>query len=140
MSDRIFVDTNVLVYAFDDGEPTKKQRALEVLAAAGEHGRAVISTQVLQEFYATVTRKLERPLPAVQAEAALGKLAILPTVLIDTHLVLAAVRFSRRHRVSIWDALIVQAAVEGACDTLLTEDLQAGWRVDGLEVRDPFAG
>lgn len=98
----------------------------------------MISTQVLQEFYVTVTRKLGKPLPKPEAEAAVRRLAALSVVDTDVDLVLAAVTSSRRHRISYWDALIVEAALRGECRRLLTEDLQHGRRFAGLTVENPF--
>ena len=133
-----FLDTNVLVYLFDDDEPRKQQRAWEVfeLAASGD---AITSTQVLQEFYVTATRKLATPVPPEEAELVVRQLARLPIVEVDSSLVLSAIGSSRRHRISFWDALIVQAALAGGCRRLLTEDLQAGSRFETLTVENPFA-
>lgn len=139
MSDRVFVDTNVLVYAFDASEPAKKARALEILGAYSSRDTPTISTQILQEFYVSVVRKLKVPLSEEDAEAAVQRLCRLPVVQIDPAVVLAAIRTSRRMRLSFWDALVVQAALEGGCKRLLTEDLHHGTVVDGvLTIVNPF--
>lgn len=134
---RPFVDTNVLVYAHDEDEPVKRDRALELLEDVGP--RMVISAQVLAEFYVTVTRKLARPIPADTAAAQVASLAVAATVATDAGLVQEAVELGRRHQLSLWDAMIVRAAVRGGCDVLLSEDLQDGLAVDGVTVRNPFA-
>ena len=139
MSDRTFFDTNVLVYLFDADAPTKRKRARELLEKHGPAGEAVLSTQVLQEFYVTVTRKLGKPLPADDAETAVTTLAEMPLVGIDGAMILAAIGRSRRDRLSFWDALVVQAAITGGCASLLTEDMQHGRRVDSLLIVNPFA-
>ena len=131
----VFVDTNVLVYAFDAGDPDKRERALAVLA---EHPDAVISTQVLLEWFVAVTRKLSPPLPVPAARAALESLAKLTVVPADAELVLRASRTSAESRISIWDAMVVEAAVLAGCRTLLTEDLNHGQEVRGVRIVDPF--
>lgn len=138
MSARRFADTNVLVYLFDADAAAKRERAREILATDGVEGRLVISTQVLQELFVTVTRKLAVPLPPAEALAAFDSLEELPVIPIDRPLVRAAAELSIRHRISLWDALIVEAARAGGCQILLTEDLQDGWEVAGLRVENPF--
>ena len=101
-------------------------------------GGLLVSTQVLQEFYVTITRKLARPLPEDTALAALQRLAALPTVQVDSRLVLEAARRSQALKLSFWDALIVQAAVEGGATQLLSEDLQHGRNIDGMTIQNPF--
>jgi predicted nucleic acid-binding protein len=139
MSDRTFFDTNVLVYLFDDDAPAKQATARELLETHGPKGEAIVSTQVLQEFYVAVTRKLGKPVAPEIAEAAVASLAEMPTIGIDSATILAAISLSRRDRLSFWDSLIIQAAIAGGCSTLLTEDLQAGRRIDSLLVVNPFA-
>ena len=139
-SGRVFLDTNVLVYAFDASEPAKQRVALAVVEDLALSGTAVLSTQVLQEFYVIVTRKLRPPLPEEEAERALRRLARLPCVLLDQAVVLGAVRTSRKHKLSLWDSLILVAASRGGCSTVLTEDLQDGFQLDSVRVKNPFAG
>ena len=133
-----FVDTNVLVYRFDEDEPAKRECASAILESAAA-GDVVISTQVLQEFYVVVTRKLARPVSSEDAEQIVRGFARLPIVQVDAALVLAAIGTSRRHKLSFWDALIVQAALAGGCTRLLTEDLRHGTRYESLRVENPFA-
>jgi predicted nucleic acid-binding protein len=139
MTARTFLDTNVLVYAFDGDQPAKQAAAREILygARAGTHA---VSPQVLQEFFNAVTRKLQRPVGADDALAAVKALARLTVVPADADLVLAAIELHRRHQLLLWDALIVQAALVGGCTRLLTEDLQDGFRVGTLVVENPFRG
>jgi len=136
MSDRAFVDTNVLVYLFDRDAPDKRGRARTLLAELG--GRAVVSTQVLQEFFVSVTRKLARPLPEDEAEAAVRDLARLDVVELDVALVLQAVTRARRQRLSLWDSLIVEAALARGCEVLFSEDLQHGQKLGSLRIENPF--
>lgn len=135
---RSFFDTNVLVYLFDNGEPEKKAGAQELFEREIEAGRAALSTQVLQEFYVSVTRKLASPLSPEVAEERVRDLSRLPLVRVDASLVLAAIGRSRRMVLSFWDALILEAALAGGADRLLTEDLQHGQVIEGLRIENPF--
>ncbi len=135
---RRFFDTNLLVYLFDESSPEKQARARSLFRSAVADGSFVISTQVLQEFYVTVTRKLDRPIPPEAAEEALEELSRLPIIPVDTAMVLSAARTSRLHTLSFWDALIVGAALASGATELLSEDLQDGRRFGDLQVRNPF--
>ena len=135
---RIFFDTNILVYLYDADEPAKKERAREIFEIEASAGRALLSTQVLQEFYVTVTGKLGVPLDTKTAEDVVRNLAVLPLVQIDAEIILAAIGTGRRLQFSFWDALIVEAAVAGGADRLLSEDLQHGQVIDGLKIENPF--
>lgn len=139
MSGRAFLDTNVLVYAFDDQDPQKQTVAQSILEEISRSGCYALSTQVLQEFFVVTTRKLARPLPEDDAERIVRRLARLQVVPTDAQLVVSAVALCRRTQVALWDALIMQAAIESACTTLLTEDLQDGLCIGPLTVRNPFS-
>ena len=135
---RVFFDTNILVYLFDSDAAEKKERACARFEADAAAGRALLSTQVLQEFYVTVTRKLAVPLEPEKAEAAVRNFSTLPVVGVDAERILAAIIRSRRLQLSLWDALIIEAALIGGADRLLTEDMQHGMRIDGLQIENPF--
>jgi predicted nucleic acid-binding protein len=135
---RSFFDTNVLLYLFDNLVPEKKARAQEVLSSEVEAGRAVLSTQVLQEFYVNATRKLAEPLSPEAAEAQVRDFARLPLVRVDEAMILAAIERNRDMSLSFWDALVVEAALRAGAGRLLTEDLQHGQEMDGLRVENPF--
>ena len=137
MSGKAFLDTNVLVYAFDRDAGEKAGRARETVRATGTH--AVISTQVLLEFYVTVTRKLVPPIPEAEAASSVDDLCRLEVVETDAALVATAIARARHDKMSVWDALIVEAALAAGCDRLLTEDLQAGRRFGEMTVENPFA-
>lgn len=136
MSGRTFIDTNVLVYAFDSSEPTKQRTALDALAKSGD--RSVLSTQVLSEFYVVATRKLADPLAPRVAADVVGRLSRLPVVETDTSLVRSAIDISMHSQVSYWDGLIVAAAVASGCDRILTEDLSSGATINDVEIVNPF--
>lgn len=128
-----FVDTNVLVYVFDDDSPTKQRMARQLLDERAD--QIVISTQVLGEFYVTVTRKLARPLTADQAVEAL---CVFPVRGLGVDLVRSAVRRSTSSQVSYWDALVIESALDAHAAVLLTEDLQHGQEFGPLRVTNPF--
>lgn len=133
-----FVDTNVLVYIFDDDSPRKQKVARELLDE--EADRIVLSTQVLSEFYVTVTRKLARPLSTDRAIEALDALCDLPIHTLGTEVVRLAVRRSARSQVSYRDALIIETALAAGASVLLTEDLQDGQKFGDLRVANPLLG
>lgn len=137
-AERYFLDTNVLVYLFDGDTPARQTRAREILQTYGATGQLVISTQVLQEFYVTVTRKLAKPLAPEIAYRAVQNLTALPVCQVTPELVLSAIQRSLSVHLSFWDALIVQAALESGAAALWSEDLQHGQVIDGLRIENPF--
>ena len=133
MSD--FLDTNVVVYAFDTADPEKQLAAIGALESGR---RLVVSTQVLIETWWVLTRRLERPLSVDAASEVIDELCRLPVVSTDAALVRRAITTSRRWQLAVWDALIVEAARSSGCDRILTEDLQDGQDFDGVTVENPF--
>lgn len=138
MNGRIFLDTNVVVYLFDRDAEAKRRRAREVLEVEATAGRLALSTQVLQEFYVTVTRKLAKPLDPGAALEAVKSLMALPTVPVDPALILAAIARSRSDALSFWDSLIIQAALASGASRLYSEDLQHGRIIEGMTIENPF--
>jgi predicted nucleic acid-binding protein len=138
MSDKVFFDTNVLVYAHDATAPEKCARSRELLFASIEAGNGVISAQVLSEFFVTVTQKVRKPIAPERARRELQLLSTLPTVDIDSTLVLQAAERCRTWLVSFWDALILAAAARGGCATVYSEDLSDGRLYGSVTVRNPF--
>jgi len=136
MPARSFFDTNVLIYADDKANPAKQQRALDLVA---EHRRArtgVVSLQVLQEYFVTVTRKL-----SVDARVARRKVELLAEFDVATPEVadiLAAIDLHRLHEFSFWDALILRAAKQAGCSVLFSEDMQGARDIDGVRIVNPF--
>lgn len=129
---RVLLDTNILVYLYDQGDHERRRRAERVLALPHEF---VISTQVLIEFQNVVRRKLG----ASRARAA-GMLALLdyPTVPTDRALVERAAELAGTHELSIFDALILEAAATARCDELWTEDLTHGSTLKAVRIVNPF--
>lgn len=139
MTDPVFVDTNVLVYARDATEPEKQRRAAEWMAALWDGRRGRLSTQVLQEYYVTLTRKLDPPRSREEAREDVASLAAWGPVVPDQDTLEIAWRVEDRFGLSWWDALIVAAALRAECPWLLSEDLQDGQELFGTQVIDPFA-
>jgi predicted nucleic acid-binding protein len=136
VTERVFLDTNVLIYADDRDAGDRRMRAREILGEAFTQHNGVISTQVLQEYFSVATRKL-----GIKPEATRKRVELLATmdvVRIDVSLILAAIDLVRLHSVAFWDALIIQSAQVAGCRLLLTEDLQHGQVFNSLRVENPF--
>jgi predicted nucleic acid-binding protein len=136
MSVRSFFDTNVLVYADDKAAPAKQQHALELVAEHRRAGTGVLSLQVLQEYFVTVTRKLNLDPPIARRKVEL--LAEFDVATPDVADILAAIDLHRLHGFSFWDALVLRAAKQSGCDILLSEDMQDTREIDGLQIVNPF--
>ncbi len=137
MSGREFIDTNVLVYADDARDRRKQARARELIRRLMRERRGVLSLQILQEFFAAATRKLgmssEEAKQRVSLYSRFDVVTLTPTDL------LAAIDLHRMHQLSIWDSLVIRAALNGACTVLYTEDMQAGYLIEDVLLTDPFA-
>lgn len=138
--DRVtFVDTNVLVYAHDRSETRRQPIAQALLDVLWRTRSGVLSTQVLQEFYVVTTRRFDPPMRRRAAREVVALYGEWPIVQVDVALILAASKLEERHAFSFWDALVVEAARRCGATRLLTEDLQAGRRIDGISIENPFA-
>lgn len=138
MSDKAFFDTNVLVYAFDSSEPGKSAIAKKLIHDFGSDGNLAVSTQVLQEFYVTVTKVGRSLLAHEDAEEIVNDFAEFPLVQVDKKIISRAMRRHRNKVFSFWDALIVEAALQSGCKELLSEDMQDGLVIESLTIRNPF--
>lgn len=136
MSARSFFDTNVLVYADDKAAPAKQRRALDLVAEHRRAGTGVVSLQVLQEYFVTVTRKLRVDARIVRRKVEL--LAEFDVAAPDVADILAAIDLHRLHGFSFWDALVLRAAKQSGCGVLLSEDFQESREIDGVRVVNPF--
>jgi predicted nucleic acid-binding protein len=132
----IFVDSNVFLYALDDADPGKQQAAHNWRAELWKNRRGRISFQVLNEFYVNALRL--RPSASEDARAEIRDLLAWNPVVQSSALLEQGWKLQDRYRLSYWDALIVAAAKMSSCRYLLTEDLQPGQKMDGIEVVNPF--
>ncbi len=136
MTARCFVDSNILIYADDHSASAKRDRARELIRELMSNGTGVLSLQVFQEYFAVATKKLK--IPADGARQRIELLSRLDVVILAVEDILAAIDLHRLHGFSIWDALVIRAALNAGCRVLYSEDLQEGRRIDGLEIVNPF--
>src|SRR6185437_11972223 len=138
MSDIVFVDTNILVYAHDQDAGVKRERSLAALTALWSSGVGRLSVQVLQEFYVNVTRKLATPVArstAREVVIAYGEWIRSPTT---SGTVTRAADIADMAEISFWDALIVASAEEAGAALLYSEDLNAGQVIAGVKIVNPL--
>jgi predicted nucleic acid-binding protein len=136
LSARSFFDTSVLVYADDKAAPPKQRRALELVAEHRRAGTGVVSLQVLQEYFVTVTRKLHvDPRVARRKVELLAEFDVASPEVAD---ILAAIDLHRLHGFSFWDALVLRAAKQAGCTVLFSEDLRDARQIDGIHIVNPF--
>lgn len=137
-ADRSFVDTNLLVYAYDVDAGEKHDVAKQLLLQLWSDDAGAVSTQVLQEFYVTVTRKLSKPLGKRAAREVIGTYEAWDPFRPTVDDILAASQLEERHRLGFWDALVIVAAERSRCTMLLSEDLQHGRDFGTVRVHNPL--
>ena len=135
---KAFVDTNVLVYAYDRAAGAKRDLARDLLEALWNEGRGVLSTQVLQEFYVNIRRKTRPPVSQEEARALVADYLVWDPIVNDGATVLEAIDLGHRYQLSLWDALIVVAARKGDASVLYSEDLNHGQTFGSVQVLNPF--
>ena len=138
MNDRVFVDTNILVYAHDLDAGIRHDMAVDIVLQLWESRNGVLSTQVLQELYVTLTRKVAKPLDKLTARDFVRKYSHWNLVVNDTRIVLRASEIEESYNISFWDALIVSAAYSQNTAAILTEDLNHGQYIEGIFIKNPF--
>ena len=138
MSDKFFLDTNILVYAHDVEDTVKQARSQELIYGAIREGNGVISPQVLSEFFVSVTRKIAEPISEPTARREMILLSCLCTVDEDATMVIRALDIKSRWTVSYWDALILAAAERAECTVLYSEDLSHKQLYGDIRVLNPF--
>jgi len=139
MSERVFVDTNILVYAHDLDAGDKRTVAARRVKELWAGKQGLISTQVLQELYVNVTRKIPSPLSPAAARDIVRSYCVWQVEVLGPEMVLQASELAERHRVSFWDGLILTAALQGRATRILSEDLNPGQVIEGVLVENPFA-
>jgi predicted nucleic acid-binding protein len=138
MSDKTFVDTNVLIYAHDVDAKAKHEAAKRALHGLWNERTGVLSMQVLQEFYVNVTRKIPHPL---SKESARLVVSTYTTWCIGTTPaeIASAFRIEDESHIGFWDALILASAIKSGAERILSEDLNAGQTISGVRIENPFA-
>jgi predicted nucleic acid-binding protein len=138
MSDRIFVGTNILVYAHDLSAGDRHAKAFAVIESLWEAETGVISTQVLQEFYVTVTRKIRNPLKPDEAREIIRNYLAWPVQINDPETTIRASEIEEKNSLSFGDALIVAAALRLQAQKIITEDLNHGQIIEGILIENPL--
>ena len=136
--DKIFLDTNVLVYAYDISSGKKHDTARNIVTDLWNSRTGVLSVQVLQEFFVSITKKIPNPLNIKTASDIIRDFLLWDTIDNDGELLLAAMDIQTRYLYSFWDSLIIAAAVKSGASVLLTEDLKNGQIIDGVMIKNPF--
>jgi predicted nucleic acid-binding protein len=136
--DRIFVDTNILIYAYDVTAGQKHAIASDILADLWNARLGVVSTQVLQEFFVNVVQKIQRPVDIRLAKDIVKDLLKWHVVVNNGESILEAIDIHERYGYSFWDAMIIAAAIKGGAAVLMTEDLQDGQTIGGVSIKNPF--
>jgi predicted nucleic acid-binding protein len=138
MSDRYFVDTNILMYAHDTAAGEKHPRAKVLVEDLWQNRSGVVSTQVLQELAVNLRRKAKKPLDAKAAREVVSDYLAWQVVVNGGDSILEALDLEARYQISFWDALIIQAAHTAGVEILYSEDLSDGQRYGGVRVKNPF--
>ena len=138
MTDRDFLDSNILLYAYDRDQPQKQALAQTLLISGIENETSVVSAQVLSEFFTVATRRIPAPLSVDQAEEIINLVGSLPVVELDFLLVRRAISTHRQYRISYWDSLIVAAAERARCSRIISEDMNTGQSYHGIVAVNPF--
>jgi len=138
MNDKIFIDTNILVYAHDRSSGKKYEISKTIVEKLWVGRNGVLSTQVLQEFFYIVTKKIISPLSISKAKEIVEKLLYWQIVVNDGQIILQTIDLCRKYKYSFWDSLIIQSAISAKANLLLTEDLQSGQIIEGVKILNPF--
>ncbi len=138
MSGKIFIDTNILIYAHDFDAGAKHEKATLIVRQAWETELGMVSTQVLQEFYVNVTRKIPAPISPARARGILNNYLAWQVEINGPRTILYASEIEERHQLSFWDSMIIAAATQGRAEQILTEDLNHGQVIEGIRIENPF--
>jgi predicted nucleic acid-binding protein len=138
MNGKVFLDTNILVYAHDLDADIKHQVAVKIVKDIWDDRTGVLSTQVLQEFYMTVTKKIGNPIPPFEAREIIRSYACWEIRENTAMSVVRASEIEEKHNISFWDALVVVAAYESKVDKILTENPNSGQLIEGILIENPF--
>lgn len=133
---RFFLDTNILVYSLDTSFPDKQARSQELIDRHARNGDGVLSTQVLQEFYVSATRKLG--IDALVAKQHMRDFQIFDVIQVTPDLIAGGIDCSILNRLSFWDGLIIASSALGRCSVLYSEDLSHGQQIGGVRIANPF--
>ncbi|MBN1831488.1 MAG: PIN domain-containing protein [Deltaproteobacteria bacterium] len=136
--DKTFVDTNIIIYAYDVTAGKKHEAAENILADLWNSGLGVISTQVLQEFFVNVVQKIPNPIDKKQAKEIIRDFLKWHVVVNTGESIIEAINISQKFNYSFWDSMIIEAAIAGGAGVLLSEDLQDGQIINDVNIMNPF--
>ncbi len=136
--DKTFIDTNIIIYAYDVTAGKKREVAGNIIAELWNSGHGVISTQVLQEFFVNVVQKIPKPMEKQQAKKIVRDFLKWHVVVNTGDSIIEAIDICMKSRYSFWDSMIIQAAITGGAAVLVSEDFQDGQRINGVTIRNPF--
>ncbi len=135
---KFFVDTNLLVYAYDSSAGKKWKTSSEILSLLWVHRTGVLSTQVIQEFFVSLTQKVKNPILPERAKEIISDLLRWPLVVNGAENILRAVDLQMKYHFSFWDSLILQAAITSKSEFLFSEDFQDGQVIESVAIVNPF--
>ena len=136
--DKTFLDTNILVYAHDVSAGKKHEIAKNIVLELWNSWNGLISTQVLQEFFVIVTKKIQIPIEINTTKEIINSLLKWDVVINDGKTILEAIEIHKKYKYSFWDSMIIQSAINGGAEILLSEDLPDGEIVEGIKIKNPF--
>lgn len=136
--DKVFLDTNIVIYAYDLSAGRKHEVARTILIDLWDSRNGLLSTQVVQEFFVSATKKISKPLNIKLAKEIVSDLLKWDIIVNDGKSILEAIGIHSRYNYSFWDSMIIQAAISGGAKILLSEDLNDGQAISGIKIRNPF--
>ncbi len=136
--DKVFIDTNIIIYAYDVTAGRKYEIAGMILADLWNSGLGAISTQVLQEFFVNVVQKIPKPIDKQQAKEIVKDFLKWHVVVNTGDSIIEAIDICLKFGYSFWDSMIIEAAIKGGAAVLISEDLQDGQVVSGVTIKNPF--
>ncbi|MHB1660756.1 MAG: PIN domain-containing protein [bacterium] len=136
--DKIFVDTNVLVYAFDISAGIKHEKAKEIVENCWRLENGIISSQVMEEFYVCLTKKIPVPIDSNIVKQIIKDFLKWKTVVIGGDIILEAIDIHERYKYSFWDSMIIASALKGGANIIFSEDFSNKQAINGTVIKNPF--
>jgi len=136
--DKIFVDTNVLVYAFDISAGIKHKKAEEIVGNCWRLENGIISSQVLEELFVCLTKKIPAPIDSGIARQIIKDFLKWKTVVVGGDIILEAIDIHERYKYSFWDSMIIASALDGEANIIFSEDFSNQQAIDGIIIKNPF--
>lgn len=136
--EKVFLDTNIIIYAYDISAGIKHDIAGKIMVGLWDSGSGVISTQVLQEFFVSVTKKIPGAIDAKLAKEIVNDLLKWDVVINDGETILGAIDIHLQYKYSFWDSMIIDAAIKGGAEVLFSEDLSDGQIIEEIMIKNPF--